>query len=77
MQHDNQINVFLFRYTHIEGECPFIDFEDLLVRIEDLVSIYPKYKDCIYFFFLAMISIPKITVENDCIFLNLQFFCCC
>ena len=53
---------FLFRYTHIEGECPFIDFEDLLVRIEDLVSIYPKYKDCIYFFFFfTKNSIPKIT----------------
>ncbi len=25
-------------YTHIEGECPFITFEELLERLEDLVS---------------------------------------
>ena len=25
------------RYTHIEGELPFIEFEDLLQHIEDLV----------------------------------------
>jgi len=25
-------------YTHIEGECPFICFDELLERLEDLVS---------------------------------------
>lgn len=27
----------MLRYTHIEAECPFITFEDLLNRLEDLV----------------------------------------
>jgi len=27
----------LAEYTHIEGECPFIDFEELLTRVEDMV----------------------------------------
>ncbi|KAG8226985.1 hypothetical protein J437_LFUL000290 [Ladona fulva] len=27
----------LAEYTHIEGECPFIDFDELLNRLEDLI----------------------------------------
>ncbi len=34
-------------YTHIEGECPFINFDQLLERLEDLVSMYVCLRMCI------------------------------
>ena len=31
------MNIIVTRYTHIEAECPFLTFEEMLDRVEDLV----------------------------------------
>ena len=48
------VPIYGSRYTHIEGECPFITFDDLLNRLEDLICdvvdrvLKSPFKDIVY-----------------------------
>ena len=33
----NNFKLIIFRYSHVEAECPFISFNDLLDSLEDLI----------------------------------------
>jgi hypothetical protein len=50
---------FVCRYTHVEAECPFITFEELLDKIEDLVSSWASNK-CV----ILQLTSDKRFLEN-------------